>query len=87
MDKEILYDDTESVSVRFVGFFGESVRFDLAIAQTDRFFGKRLVCSLQSGRFALLDAQEAAQADYLSSAFAISLDEARELGEFLELNL
>lgn len=87
MDAEILYDETEPVSVRFVGFFGENARFDLAIAQTGRFFGKRLVCCLQSGRFALLDAEEAGQAEYLSSAFAISLDEAQELSAFLELNL
>ncbi len=51
-----MYDDTEDTRTRFVGFIGESKRFDLALTSSTRFYGKTLVHDIQNGRSALLDA-------------------------------
>lgn len=83
MSADILYDESESVTTRFVGFIGKHSQFDLVIATTDRFFGKRLVTFIQSGRMAILDEGEAADPEYLAEVFQITLDEAAELSLFL----
>ncbi len=84
---DLMYDETEVTTTRFVGFIGEYGRFDLAIVTTNRFFGKRLVISLQSGRSAILTADEAEDADYIAMAFQVSEQEASELATFLTNNL
>ena len=48
-----LYDDTEDTSTRFVSFVGEENRYDLAIIQTTRFFGKSLVLNMQTNKFGI----------------------------------
>ncbi len=84
---DLMYDETEVTTTRFVGFIGEYGRFDLAIVTTNRFFGKRLVISIQSGRSAILTADEAEDADYIAMAFQVSEQEASELATFLTNNL
>ena len=84
---DIMYDETEVTTTRFVGFIGEYGRFDLAIVTTNHFFGKRLVISIQSGRSAILTADEAEDADYIAMAFQVSEQEASELATFLTNNL
>ncbi|GMA49200.1 hypothetical protein GCM10025857_05570 [Alicyclobacillus contaminans] len=84
----ILYDATESTTTRFVGYAGEGARFDLAITQTDHFYGKRLVYLIQSGKTAILDAEEASDIDYVQRVFGLTnTAEAEELSAFLVANL
>jgi hypothetical protein len=83
-DIDYLYDHTEETSTRFVCFVGESMtRFDLAIMTTTRYFGKKLVIDLQTGRSAVMGPDDLEAEGYLEYAFKITEDEARELESFL----
>lgn len=84
---DIMYDEVENLTARYVGFVGQHSRFDLAILTTDHFFGKKIVHDLQSGRAIILSAEEAEQVEYLQSAFQVSEEEAKELALFLTTNL
>ena len=84
---DIMYDNTEIAPARFIGFVGDHSRFDLAIITTNNFFGKKMVCCLQTGRSAILSAQEAEEAEYIQTAFQVSQEEAGELSLFLSTNL
>ena len=53
-ERFFLYDDTEETKTRFVSFMGENQRFDLAIIQTSRHFGKSIVLDIQGSRFAII---------------------------------
>jgi hypothetical protein len=80
-----LYDETEKVSVRFVGFTTDAVRYDFGIVHTNMFFGKPLVVCMQTGRSTLLDANEMKDIEYLQSVFLIkSVKEAEDLSLFFE---
>jgi hypothetical protein len=80
-----LYDDTENVKARFVGFTTEDVRYDFGIIHTNMFFGKPLVICMQTGRSTLLDADDIRNLEFLRSAFHIqSLKEAEDLSLFFE---
>lgn len=83
----LMYDETEETSTRFVGFVGQKSRFDLAITATSHFFGKTLVYCLQSGRSAILTADESEDTAYIAEAFRVSEEEAEELSIFLSSNL
>ena len=52
--ERFLYDDVEDTKTRFVSFAGQKLRYDLAILQSGRFFGKVLVMDIQFGRFAII---------------------------------
>ncbi|CAM5338850.1 Cytosolic protein OS=Lysinibacillus sphaericus OX=1421 GN=LS41612_05265 PE=4 SV=1 [Lysinibacillus sphaericus] len=54
MERFFLYDDVEDTKTRFVSFAGQKLRYDLAILQSSRFFGKVLVMDIQFGRFAII---------------------------------
>lgn len=83
-----LYDNTEETSTRFVGYAGETTRFDVAITTTSNFYGKKLVCVIQSGRSAIMDDSDAENVDYVQEAFQLSShEEALELSNFLIANL
>jgi hypothetical protein len=84
---DIMYDESEHTTTRFIGFVGMRTRFDVAITATHHFFGKRLVSCLQTGRAAILSAEEAENADYIAGAFSLPADEAEELSVFLAANL
>ena len=47
MERFFLYDDVEDTKTRFVSFAGKTQRYDLAILQSGRFFGKVLVLDIQ----------------------------------------
>ncbi|MCF6136948.1 DUF3055 domain-containing protein [Pseudalkalibacillus berkeleyi] len=80
-----LYDEDETVKVRFVGFTTEHVRYDFGIVFTNMFFGKPLVVCMQTGRSALLDATDLKNTDSIQKAFNIqSKKEAEELSSFFE---
>ncbi|WP_243387739.1 DUF3055 domain-containing protein [Bacillus kexueae] len=78
-----LYDDTVDTKTRFVSFMGESQRFDLAIIQSDRYYGKHLVLNLQSNLFAIIGSDDLKEPGYIEHAFQLNEEEAEELKEFL----
>jgi len=84
-DFDFLYDHSEETTTRFVCFIGnESMhRFDLAIMTTTRYYGKKLVIDLQTGRTAVMGPDDLAEEGYLEYAFKINEEEAQELTAFL----
>lgn len=85
MDAEsmFMYDETEETKTRFVGFFGNHQRFDLAITQTNRFFGKTLVMDIQRAKAAIIGPDDLQEEGYLQHAFGLNDDEAEDLYDFL----
>jgi hypothetical protein len=82
---DYLYDHTEQTSTRFVCFFGESMRrFDLAIMTTNRYYGKKVIIDLQSGRSGIIGPDDLGEEGYLEFAFKLTEEEAAELRTFLE---
>jgi hypothetical protein len=82
-ERFFLYDDTENTKTRFVSFVGDNQRFDLAIVQTDRHYGKHLVLDLQGNRFAIIGEDDLKEEGYLEYAFQLSEEDAEELRSFL----
>lgn len=82
---DFLSDSTEQTSTRYVCFIGEASlnRFDLAITTTNRFYGKKLVIDLQSGRSAIIGPDDLEEEGYLAHVFKLSDEQAEELGSFL----
>ena len=83
MDRFFLYDDQEDTSTRFVSFMGEEQRYDLAIMQSTRFYGKLIVMDMQYSRFAIIGSDDLDEPGYLEHAFNLSEKEAQELREYL----
>ncbi|ETT81949.1 DUF3055 domain-containing protein [Viridibacillus sp. FSL R5-0477] len=83
MERFFLYDDVEDTKTRFVSFTGESQRYDLAILQSGRFFGKVLVLDMQLGRFAILGSDDLEEPGYLEQVYNRPEDEAQELRDYL----
>lgn len=79
-----LYDETEQTSTRFVGFSGNSCRFDLIILTTNRFYGKKVVINIQNGRSAIIGHDDLKEEGYLEYAYNLTEEEALELKTFLE---
>ncbi|WLR55729.1 DUF3055 domain-containing protein [Mesobacillus subterraneus] len=79
-----LYDDTEQTKTRYVSFVGENQRFDLAIMQTGRYYGKSIVMDIQGSRFAILSQDDLDEEGYLEFAYNLSEEEAEELRSFLQ---
>lgn len=82
-DRFFLYDDTENTKTRFVSFVGEHRRYDLAIVQTDRHYGKHLVLDMQGSRFAIIGQDDLEEEGYVEYAFQLDEKEAEELKSFL----
>ncbi|MNJ33372.1 DUF3055 domain-containing protein [Paenibacillus fonticola] len=81
---DFLSDTTESTSTRFVTFIGASLkRFDLAVTATNRFYGKKLVTDLQSGKTAILGTDDLEEEGYLAHIYKLEEEEADELKTFL----
>jgi Protein of unknown function (DUF3055) len=78
-----LYDDNEQTKTRFVSFMGENQRYDLAITQTGRYYGKSLVLDLQGSHFAILGRDDLDEPGYLESVYKLTEEEADELRDFL----
>ncbi|WP_202080321.1 DUF3055 domain-containing protein [Caldalkalibacillus salinus] len=83
-DAMFMYDDTEDTQTRFVGFIGETKRFDLALTSSQRFFGKLLVHDIQTGRSAIIGDDDLKEEGYLEHVYQLSEEEAQELHAFLE---
>jgi hypothetical protein len=87
-DFDFLSDSTETTSTRFVTFITPGLRrFDLAVMTTNRFYGKKLVVDMQSGRSGVLGADDLEEEGTLESVFKIGENEAAELAQFLTLVL
>ncbi|MBT2758286.1 DUF3055 domain-containing protein [Mesobacillus foraminis] len=82
-DRFYLYDDLVPTKTRFVSFMGENQRFDLAIIQSDRYYGKQLVLDIQGNRFAIIGHDDLDEEGYLEYAFKLSEEDAEELRSFL----
>ncbi|MNZ98743.1 hypothetical protein D3C78_1180420 [compost metagenome] len=83
-DFDFMSDSTEQTSTRFVTFFGPSLkRFDLAVTTTSRFYGKKLVADLQSGKTAIIGPDDLEEEGYLEHTFKLTEEEAAELAQFL----
>ncbi|MBM7586209.1 hypothetical protein JOC86_002751 [Bacillus pakistanensis] len=82
-ERFFLYDDIEDTRTRFVSFMGEQQRFDLAVVQTDRYYGKHLVLDLQGNRFAIIGRDDLEEEGYLESIFKLTDGEGDELRSFL----
>ncbi|OGX60368.1 MAG: cytosolic protein [Paenibacillus sp. RIFOXYA1_FULL_44_5] len=84
MDFDYLYDEQEQTTTRFVSFIGKQLhRYDLAITTTNHFYGKHLVTDIQSGKTAIIGADDLEEDGYLSYTYKISEEEAEELKMFL----
>lgn len=83
MDRDFLYDEVEESKTRFVSFFGEHGRFDLAIIATERFYGKQIVLNTQSNLYSIIGPDDLDEPGYLEEAFKLSDEETAELREFL----
>lgn len=87
-DYDFLSDTTEQTSTRFVTFVTPKLnRFDLAIVTTNRFYGKKLVVDMQSGRSGVLGPDDLEEEGVLESVFRIDEEQASELAQFLYLVL
>jgi len=87
-DYDILSDFTEQTATRYVTFISPGVhRFDLAIISTERFYGKKIVIDLQSGRSGMLSYEDLEETGVLQNVFRISDEQAAELAQFLMLAL
>ncbi|AGX06053.1 MULTISPECIES: DUF3055 domain-containing protein [Bacillaceae] len=82
-ERFFLYDDLEETKTRFVSFMGENQRFDLAIIQSSRYYGKQLVLDIQGSRFAIIGPDDLKEEGYLEFAFKLSEEDAEELRSFL----
>lgn len=82
MTIEFLYDDTEHSQTRFISFFTDHSRYDLALINSDRFYGKTVVLDLQSQHFALFGSDNL-NLDYIQQYFKGDDDYAQDLLEFL----
>ncbi|WP_226529107.1 DUF3055 domain-containing protein [Metabacillus niabensis] len=82
-ERFFLYDDTVETKTRFVSFMGDNQRFDLAVIQSDRYYGKQLVLDIQSNRFAIIGEDDLKEPGYIEHAFNLNEENAEELREFL----
>ncbi len=78
-----LYDEKEESKTRYVSFVGDTQRFDLAIVQSGRFYGKQLLLDLQGSRFAIIGPDDLEEEGYLEHIFQFTEEEASELRAFL----
>ncbi|MGK4118779.1 DUF3055 domain-containing protein [Lysinibacillus capsici] len=83
MERFFLYEDVEDTKTRFVSFAGQKLRYDLAILQSGRFFGKVLVMDIQFGRFAIIGPDDVEEPGYLEHVYNRTEEETIELREYL----
>ena len=67
----------------FVSFMGENQRYDLAIMQSNRFYGKVLVLDMQHNRFAIIGSDDLDEPGYLEDVYKRPPEEAQEIREYL----
>lgn len=81
---DFMSDSTEETATRFVTFITPSLkRFDLAVTSTNRFYGKKLIADLQSGKTAIIGPDDLEAEGYLARVYKLTEEEAAELAQFL----
>ncbi|SFS50181.1 DUF3055 domain-containing protein [Paenibacillus sp. BC26] len=84
-DYDFMSDTTEQTTTRFVTFITPNLkRFDLAIMTTNRFYGKKLITDLMSGRTAIVGQDDLDEEGYLEFTYKLTEEEAADLKQFLE---
>ncbi len=83
MERFFLYDDVEDTKTRFVSFAGKTQRYDLAILQSGRFFGKVLVLDIQFGRFAIIGSDDVEEPGYLEQVYNRTEEDTEDLRDYL----
>ncbi|WP_149454256.1 DUF3055 domain-containing protein [Pasteuria penetrans] len=79
-----LYDESETVRVRFVGFATEGRRYDLGLIYTHMFFNHPLVICMQTRRSSLLSKDDLENIETIRHIFHLdSLEEAADVASFL----
>ena len=68
---EKLYDEHESVKVRFLGFMTHDTRYDFGVIYTNMFFGKPLIVCMQTGRSTLLGRDDVENVPYIQETFKL----------------
>lgn len=88
MHYNLMYDETEDTKTRYIGFIGQTERFDLMITTTAHFYGKSVVMSIQTGRSAIINHKDLENVPFIQDAFGLP-DEAvaEELAAFLLSNM
>lgn len=88
IDYGLLYDESEKVKTRFIGFTTDHARYDFGIVYTSMFYGKPLVICMQTNRSTLLSVDDIDDPSYLKKTFNVSdLEEAERVGNFLRYHL
>lgn len=82
-ERFFLYDEMENTKTRYVSFMGENNRFDLAITQTEKYYGKLIVLNIQGGHFAIIGPDDLQEEGYVEHAFKLNQEDAAELESFL----
>lgn len=81
---DILYEDAETTSVKYVAFIGDSnTRFDLALINSDRFYGKLIVINILSGITAIIGKDDLEEPGYIEDTFKLNEEAANDLIEYL----
>lgn len=83
-DYFFLYDEKDTTTTRFVSFAGEHGRYDFALLQTDRYYGKQIVINLQGRNYAIIGRDDLDEPGYIEYAFQFNEQEAAEVISFLE---
>lgn len=85
-EMQILYEETVTSKIKYISFIGASNRrFDLAIINTEHFYGKRLVIEILSGKTVILGKEDLEDPGFLGDAFGLSEKEGNDLYEFLSI--
>ncbi len=80
----VLYEDTENTNIKYISFIGESnAKFDLAIIPTDRFYGKKIIFNIQSGKTAIIGHDDLEEPGYLEHVYQLTEEEAKDLYDYL----
>ena len=82
---DVLYEEIETSKVKYISFIGDasSHRFDLAIINSTRFYGKFIVLDIQSRKNDIIGADDLDDHLYLKHSFQLSDEAAMDLHEFL----
>jgi len=81
---DFLSDVTEHTTTRYVTMITPKLhRFDLAILQTEHFYGKKIIIDLQSGISAVIGLDDLEEEGFLQRRFRLNDEQAEELLAFL----
>ena len=84
LEFDFLADSVEQTTTRYVTMISPKLnRFDLAIMETNRFYGKKLIIDMQSGMSAVVGPDDLEEEGFLQNRFRMNDEQAEELLSFL----